>query len=90
MDNFKLIDGTFSVKEAIEILLALVDNKINFHKLKIFSTEECTGHTDEHSEQRVMQLQLIRKELLEHLRQLPADTNIEISSTVSIKTKAIA
>ncbi|WP_418263018.1 hypothetical protein [Flavobacterium faecale] len=54
--ELKLIDGTYLPKEATEILLNLYDKKINFHELKDFSTQVCTGSADSKSVQRIPEL----------------------------------
>ena len=41
--NFKLIDGTFLPEEAKVILTTLINNKIDYHNLQIFSDGERFG-----------------------------------------------
>ena len=42
--KIQLVDGTFSASEAADVILALLDEKINFHKLQRISW--CEGDTD--------------------------------------------
>ncbi|WP_366183538.1 hypothetical protein [Flavobacterium ovatum] len=56
--ELKLIDGTFLPNEAIEILLNLYNQKIKFHELKNFSTQECTGTAHSYSVQRIPELEV--------------------------------
>lgn len=88
MKNLKLIDGTFSPQETKEVLVNLIDDKIRFHKCRIFSHEERFGSRDEYSDQRVMELQLARKELIERLDEMPADAELNIDSTITINITA--
>ena len=41
MQKFKLIDGEFTAQEAMDLLSALLNEKINFHKLQRLSA--CEG-----------------------------------------------
>lgn len=88
MNNLKLIDGTFSISDARALLLSLIDDKVRYHKHRIFSHEERFGTTDQHSEQRIIELQLARKELLDDLNKLSGDTVLEINSSISIEITA--
>jgi len=65
--NYQLIDGTFAPEDASKILLEIVNNKINYHNLQIFSIRETSQGDTEHSEKRIEALlktaNAIRKEL---------------------------
>lgn len=54
--EIKLIDGEFDVTESQEIILELIKNKISFHTLKNFSSEERTGKKDKQSVKRIKEL----------------------------------
>lgn len=58
--HFKLIDGEFSEADATEVLLVLLNNKINFHNLQIFRIREQTGGDVSTHEDRVAQLEADR------------------------------
>lgn len=55
-DTFKLIEGEFSTEQAREILLSMIQYKIQFHSIKILSNEERFGIKDTHSIQRLSEL----------------------------------
>lgn len=54
--ELKLIEGIFSPKEALEILISLYTNKIKFHELKNFSSLERFGKEDKIATKRIPQL----------------------------------
>lgn len=84
MKDIKLVSGTFSIQEAKEVLTTLIDDKIRYHKSRIFSHEERFGSKDEHSDQRVAELQLAKKELIERLEQIAPDAELNIDSNIKI------
>jgi len=51
------IDGIFEPDEAAEILLNLLKSKINFHKIKNWSSQERFGKEDEIAQKRIPELQ---------------------------------
>lgn len=64
--DLKLIDGIYSPTEAIEILMNVYNRKIEFHELKNFSSEVCTGTTNAATITRVTEL----KEDIETIKNL--------------------
>ena len=46
MHQFKLIDSSYTVSEAREILLAIINSKIQFHQLKTFSHDIRSGRPE--------------------------------------------
>ncbi|BFM41363.1 hypothetical protein CFS9_00040 [Flavobacterium sp. CFS9] len=54
--KIQLIKGDFTNEEAKEILLNLINAKINFHNLKNFSDDERSGEQDEFSLKRIAEL----------------------------------
>lgn len=89
MENFKLIDGNnYSAEDAKEILLAVIDDKIKFHKNKIFSHEERFGKQHEHSEIRIKELQTSKEDVMKLIEEhLATDASFEIYATVHITKK---
>lgn len=73
MEKFKLIDGRFSTEEAKEILTNVFSEKINFHLMKNFSSQERFGKDDENATNRIHQL----KEELDRLKELLSNKNSE-------------
>lgn len=90
MENKKslhLIEGTFKPNEAIEVLLNLYNQKIKFHELKNFSTQECTGNQDSFSIKRIPELEAD----IETIKAIIANATLEdkkvvIHSTLTIET----
>lgn len=55
-ETIDLIKGTFTPSEARDLLLDLLNSKINFHNKKDFSSRERFGKPDADSEQRLKHL----------------------------------
>jgi hypothetical protein len=86
-EKFKLIEGVFSAKDAKEILLTFIEEKIKFHELKSFSAEVKTGHKSEEALIRVEELKKTRRELVELLESENMES-IYLSSYVEVKKVA--
>lgn len=83
--QFELINGTFSVPEAREILLDMINKKINFHQMRNFSTEERTGEPNYASLQRIEELQKSKVDLLYKLEEAALlNTKIHVRSVTSL------
>ena len=54
--RYKLIDGDFTVKEAQEVLLSLLDSKIKYHRREIFSAEIKAGKKSPKDKSRLEEL----------------------------------
>lgn len=67
MDKFNLIEGIFDSTDAREVLLGLVEYKIQFHNRRILSQDERFGVKDEHSVERVKVLKGVQKQLIDLL-----------------------
>ncbi len=53
IERLKLIEGNFSYDESKEILSSLFSSKINFHKIKNWSSHERFGKDDEIAQERI-------------------------------------
>lgn len=81
----ELIQGTFKPDEAREVLLQLINNKINFHNLKNWSSHERFGKPDAYSEQRLKKLEESRKKVEKFISDLDdGEHTITINSTIEI------
>lgn len=60
-----LIDGLFTPEEANNVLLTLVQNKINFHNLEIFRMEERDGTLSGPSKKRLEALKEMNEKLIQ-------------------------
>lgn len=61
--EIKLIDGVFTPHEANSILVTLINNKINYHKLDDFSHHIRMDRHPHHSKERVAELLEAKTEL---------------------------
>lgn len=87
--KLKLIDGEFSPKETLDILLNLYSSKIKYHELKNLSSRERFGKDDAVAVKRIPEL----KKNMEAIQELLNESNkkrdrFEIKSFVSVKFKA--
>lgn len=80
--EIKLIDGVFCVSEANSLLLSLIDNKINYHKIDDFSYHIRMDRHPHHSKERV-------NELLEAKSQLRSWMNLAQQESAQLKIKSI-
>ena len=80
-----MIKGTFTPNEAREILLQLLDSKINFHNLKNWSSHERFGKPDAYSERRLQHLKGSRKKVLTLVsKSSDEEKTLTISSIIEI------
>ncbi len=68
--KIKLIDNTYSKEEAKDLLLALLNDKIKFLQMKIFSLQERLGADTQHLEKRVNELKQEKTQLLSKIKEL--------------------
>ncbi|MDW7691702.1 hypothetical protein R9C00_16860 [Flammeovirgaceae bacterium SG7u.111] len=83
--QFNLIDNTYSVNEAKELLLTLINDKVKFLDMHMFSLNERYGADTAHLTKRVKELKASRAELIEVLRKLENDQHfIDINCAVQL------
>ena len=63
----QLISGIFTPQEAKEVLLVLIDKKINFHNNHIFNKWERFGEHCQTSESRLKELRATRQNILKSI-----------------------
>ncbi|MFN3196117.1 MAG: hypothetical protein ACE364_09230 [Chlorobiota bacterium] len=86
MKNISLINSSFEPKDAKQVLLSLLDYKIQFHNQKILSSFEKYGKEDEYSKNRIGQLKQEREKVLEMFNYNDFDgCTIALEAEVSIK-----
>ncbi len=61
--RFQLIDGTFTASEGRQLLLALVQSKIDFHDRERLSSQERFGTDPTHSQRRLVELRKLHETL---------------------------
>lgn len=84
-ETIKLIESTFDVREAQDVLIGLLNHKINFHTLKNFSWSERFGHLNKQSVARLEELKKDRDKiasLLDFARE--NKLNIQVYSKIEI------
>lgn len=82
MSKFKLIDGTFTVAEANEVILALLEYKINFHSKESFRSEIQKGHKDARSLERKQELLKTKEDFRKKLSEMDPDATIKITADI--------
>lgn len=78
-----LVKGMFTAEEAREVLMSLISSKLRFHSKKNQHAYEKTGQTDPKSEERILELKQLRKQIVAELREaeqkgLMVDVNANI------------
>lgn len=83
--SLKFIGGVFAPDEAKEILLDLINHKLQFHSLKNFSAEERFGKPIASSVKRIAELKVIKEKVLSLTIQAKEDAlHLKIDSTIDI------
>ncbi len=83
--KFKLIDGTFSVEEAREVITNLLEFKIQYHNKRSFSSEIRNGEKDELSLARKENLIVTKNQFLKYLENISDNETINIFSEIHFK-----
>ena len=85
-ETIELIKGTFTPNEAKEILLQLLNSKMNFHNLKNWSSRERFGKPDADSVQRLRNLEESRKKVETLVsKSINEQKTLIINSSIEIK-----
>jgi hypothetical protein len=84
--NYDLIKGDFTPEEGLEIISHLLDKKINFHELKIFSQDIRFGQEDAASLKRISEL----KACIEQMKELSKEAKLSgktlrVKSSISVE-----
>ncbi|RAR70035.1 hypothetical protein [Flavobacterium aciduliphilum] len=83
--NIKLIDGVFKPNEAKEIIISLLNSKINFHNLEDFSNQIRFNIKHENSKQRIIELQNAKEELSSLIQWAEShEYELQIQGTIEI------
>jgi hypothetical protein len=89
METIKLIDGQFTPEEAKDVLLEIIAKKINFHKLKNFTSQVRYDQPDAESEERIKELQEAKEEFLALVQEAKRERrSLVIEATVHIALEA--
>ncbi len=83
--KIQLIEGTFLPEAAGKVLFSLINNKINYHNLELFSAEERFDGGAEHSQSRLNYFKQTLKNLEASIAFAEAnDLIFDISGTIDI------
>jgi hypothetical protein len=83
METIKLINGLFTPEEAKEVLLDMINKKINFHNLRNFSSQVHFDHADAESVERIKELQGAKARFLALMEEAKAEQQgLVIAATV--------
>ena len=88
LKEIELIQSSYHPEEALEVLGNLIQQKIAYHTQKTLRHQEMFGTTDAHAEQRLAELQQIKKNLIQELKQFDPNTLLHIHGHVSISVVA--
>jgi len=87
IQSIKLIEGSFTPSEASDILIDIVEKKINFHKLQKLKISE--GNHDDpcrHDTDRLQELQSAEERLKQIIKQVRLDgKKMSITSNIHIE-----
>lgn len=87
-NTFKLIEGTFSAADAKEIILTLVEEKIQFHKRRCLSHELRLGTKDDPSLKRINALKEMQEKLQEVFEKAEQNNHmLVINAAIDIEPK---
>lgn len=85
-EKLSLIEGVFEAKEANEILTNIYLTKLNFHKMKNFSSQERFGKDDSTAIRRIPELKLNMEKFYKFIEEANLkNIKLEISSEIKIK-----
>lgn len=80
----KLIKGKFNKQDAGNILLGLINQKIQFNDIKNLNSQVTCGFEDSLASNRLKELNSSLKSLKELLSELEDDDQVEVHSEISI------
>lgn len=82
-----LINSFFSKEEATELILGLINYKLDLHSNKLFSTQVKYGIEDEESKYRLDRLTLSRDQIKAFLQETE-ETHFKLSAEIKIEPKS--
>ena len=84
--TFNLINGSFTPAEGREILMHLINKKINFHEIRDFSYKIRFEEGNEESQQRIVELKQSKKEIETLIKAAKeSGKDLKISSSINIE-----
>ena len=84
--EFKLIDGTFSIEDANRVLTTLLNYKIDYHNREDFSNHIRFNKNIEHSKKRIQELTEVKEQIRSLILNCETeDIKFVIKSNISIE-----
>lgn len=83
--KMKLIDGIFELSEMNEIILTMIDKKIQFHELNSFRNLVQHNQKDAKQQDRIEELKKERQLFIEYINS-NINENFKINSEIKIQT----
>jgi hypothetical protein len=84
--SYRLISGSFSPDAARQVLLSLINHKINFHQLSNWSHRERFGEDNPAAVKRIEELSQTREDIAQLLDESVAlGLNLRINSNIEIE-----
>jgi predicted transcriptional regulator len=84
INEIELIKSDYHPEEALDVLSNLIQQKIAYHTQKTVRHQEMYGSPDLQAEQRLLELQNIKKTLIQELKQLEPNTVLHINGHISL------
>jgi hypothetical protein len=85
-EQIKFIDGTFNAEDALEVLLSVINDKINFHSSLLLSNKERFGVDASNSEKRIEELRSEKLSVMELLEEAKSSgALVKINSSINIE-----
>lgn len=87
IQKLQLINGEFNPDDAKNIILSLINSKIQYHQLEIFSMQERYGIEATHSINRIEELKLTTRDVKEIIKEAESlGLKLKVTSIVEIQT----
>lgn len=82
--KFNLVNGSFTIDEIKPILLKMVNDKIDFHHLRILSWKERYGKINTSSEKRIVELEKTKNALLDLFEHSDSSKQLNVIADINI------
>lgn len=91
LENIKLIDTTYEAKDAGEVIISLVSDKIKFLSIKKLQCLECGEGDINHYENRIKELNQVLEQIKAYVTEAEKeDAFLEVESIINLKVKKAA
>lgn len=84
-NQFNLLKGNFNGEDAKAILATLLNDKMQYHRLRNLSHEERFGKPEPHAIERIAELKKTFQDIMSYLKQYEGNAEFEIHADISIR-----